>query len=307
VVLRVDATGHVLLITGASPHGQGTATVLAQIVADELGVRPEAVTVQHGDTALIPFGVGTYASRNAVVAGSAALVAARAVRAKARRLAAHLLEVAEADLEFADGMVRVIGAPHRGRALAELAAAFVPGSPLPDGMEPGLEATHYFPAPRPTFASGAHAVVVEIERETGQLTILDYAIASDAGPLLNPRIVEGQIHGGVAQGIGGALWEELAYDETGQPRMQSLLEYVMPTAEQIPAMRITHLATPSPLNPLGVKGIGEAGTVAPSPAIVAAVEDALRPFGARLTSTPVRAEELWRFLRQRIDAAERGS
>src|SRR5262245_35434592 len=307
VVLRVDATGNVLLITGASPHGQGTATVLAQIVADELGLRPEAVAVQHGDTALIPFGVGTYASRNAVVAGSATLVAARAVRAKARRLAAHLLEVAEADLEFADGAVRVIGAPHRGCALADLAAACAPGSPLPDGMEPGLEATHYFPAPRPTFASGAHAVVVEIERETGQLTILDYAIASDAGPLLNPRIVEGQIHGGVAQGIGGALWEELAYDETGQPRMQSLLEYVMPTAGQIPSMRITHLATPSPLNPLGVKGIGEAGTVAPSPAIVAAVEDALRPFGARLTSTPIRPEELWRLVRQRIDAAERRS
>jgi carbon-monoxide dehydrogenase large subunit len=260
------------------------------------------VTVEHGDTAMIPFGVGTYASRNAVVAGSATLVAARAVRAKARRLAANLLEVAEADLEFVEGVVRVIGAPTRGRALAELAAACAPGSPLPDGMEPGLDATHYFPAPRPTFASGTHAAVVEIERETGRLTILDYAIASDAGPLLNPRIVEGQIHGGVAQGIGGALYEELAYDDGGQPRMQSLLEYVMPTAGQIPAMRIAHLATPSPLNPLGVKGIGEAGTVAPAPAIVAAVEDALRPFGARLSRTPVRAEDLWQLMRQRIDA-----
>jgi aerobic carbon-monoxide dehydrogenase large subunit len=296
--LRIDATGRVLLVTGASPHGQGTATALAQIVADELGLRPDDVTVQHGDTALIPFGVGTYASRNAVVAGSAALVAARMVRDKARRLAAHLLEVAEGDLELVDGGVRVIGAPGRGRALAELAAACTPGSPLPDGMEPGLEAVHYFPAPRATFASGTHVAVVEVERETGQVTIVDYAVASDAGRLINPRIVEGQFHGGVAQGVGGALWEELVYDQ-GQPRMQSLLEYVMPSAGQIPTFRLAHLTTPSPLNPLGVKGVGEAGTAAPLAAIVAAVEDALRPFGARLTATPVRAEDVWRIVRRK--------
>ncbi|HEV8438526.1 MAG TPA: xanthine dehydrogenase family protein molybdopterin-binding subunit [Methylomirabilota bacterium] len=295
-VLRVDATGKALLVTGASPHGQGTGTALAQIVADELGLRPDDVTVQHGDTALIAFGVGTYASRNAVVAGSAALVAARAVRTKARRLAAHLLEVAEADLEFTDGGVRIVGAPDRRRTLAELAAACAPGSPLPDGMDPGLEATHYFAAPRPTFASGAHVAVVEVERDTGRVAIVDYAVASDAGPLINPRIVEGQIHGGVAQGVGGALYEELAYDETGQPRMQSLMEYVMPTAGQIPSVRIEHLTTPSPLNPLGVKGVGEAGTVAPPAAITAAVEDALRHLGARLNATPIRSEDIWRLL-----------
>jgi aerobic carbon-monoxide dehydrogenase large subunit len=306
-VLRLDATGRALLVTGASPHGQGTATALAQIVADELGLRPDDVAVQHGDTAMIPFGVGTYASRNAVVAGSAALVAARALRTKARRLAAHLLEVGEGDLEFIDGAVRVIGAPNRRRSLAELAAACRPGSPLPDGMEPGLEAAHYFLAPRATFASGVHVAVVEVEPETGQVTIVDYVVASDAGPLINPRIVEGQIHGGVAQGVGGALYEELAYDDQGQPRMQSLLEYVMPAAGQIPSMRIAHLTTPSPLNPLGVKGVGEAGTVASPAAIVAAVEDALRPFGARITATPVRAEDLWRLVRQRIDADQRRS
>jgi carbon-monoxide dehydrogenase large subunit len=297
-ILRIDATGRALLVTGASPHGQGTATALAQIVADELGLQPSDVTVQHGDTALIPFGVGTYASRNAVVAGSAALVAARMVRDKGRRLAAHLLEVSEADLELVDGVVRVIGVPGRGRSLGQLALACVPGSALPDGMDPGLEATHYFPAPRAAFASGAHVAVVEVERETGQITIVDYAVASDAGPLINPSIVEGQLHGGVAQGIGGALWEELAYDEQGQPRMQSLLEYVMPAAEQIPALRIAHLTTPSPLNPLGVKGVGEAGTAAPLAAIVAAVEDALAPFGAHITASPVRVEELWRLMRR---------
>ena len=295
--LRVDGTGKALLVTGASPHGQGTATALAQIVADELGLRPEDVAVQHGDTAMIAYGVGTYASRNAVVAGSAALVAARAVRAKARRLAAHLLEAAEGDLAFAEGAVTVVGAPDRRRTLAELALACAPGSPLPDGMEPGLEATHYFPAPRPTFASGVHVAVVEIARDTGQVTIVDYVIASDAGPLINPRIVEGQIHGGVAQGIGGALWEELAYDDQGQPLAQSLMDYVMPSVSQIPAMRIVNLSTPSPLNPLGVKGIGEAGTVAPPAALAAAVEDALRPFGARVTVLPLRPGDLWRFLR----------
>jgi len=295
-VLRIDGSGKALLITGASPHGQGTATALAQIVADELGLRPEDVGVRHGDTALIPYGVGTYASRNAVVAGSAALIVARSVRAKALKVAAHLLEVSERDLELADGEVRVAGAPDEHRTLAELAAACAPGADLPDGISPGLEATHYFPAPRATFASGAHAAVVEIERETGRLTILDYAVASDAGPLINPRIVEGQLHGGVAQGIGGALYEELAYDEHGQPRAQTLMDYTMPSAAQIPAVRIAHLDTPSPLNPLGVKGVGEAGTVAPCAAIVAAVEDALRPLGARFTATPIRAEDLWRRL-----------
>jgi carbon-monoxide dehydrogenase large subunit len=210
------------------------------------------------------------------------------------RLAAHLLEVAEEDLEVADGMVRVVGAPDEHCTLGELAAACAPGSALPDGIPPGLEATHYFPAPRATFASGVHVAVVEIARETGEVTIVDYAVASDAGPLLNPRIVEGQVHGGVAQGVGGALYEELAYDDDAQPQAQTLMDYVMPAATQIPAMRIAHLTTPSPLNPLGVKGVGEAGTVAPPAALAAAVEDALRPFGARITATPLRPEDLWR-------------
>ena len=297
-VLRVDPTGHALLVTGASPHGQGTATALAQVVADELGIEPREVTVRHGDTAMIPFGVGTYASRNAVVAGSAALVAARAVAEKARRLASHRLEVAEGDLELADGVVRVVGAPHRRLSLGELALACAPGSPLPEGMSPGLEATHYFLAPRPTFASGVHVAIVDVEREAGRVEIVDYIAASDAGRLINPLIVEGQIHGGVAQGVGGALYEELAYDEHGQPRAQSLMEYTMPSAGQIPAIKIVNLVTPSPLNPLGVKGVGEGGTLAPPAAITAAVEDALRPFGARIVGTPIRAEDVLRLIRR---------
>jgi carbon-monoxide dehydrogenase large subunit len=296
-VLRVDATGQALLITGALPHGQGTGTALAQIVADELGLRPVDITVQHGDTALIPFGVGTYASRNAVVAGSAALCAARAVAAKARRLAAHLLEVGEADLELVDGSVRVAGAPDRRLSLSQLAKAAAPGLPLPAGMEPGLEATHYFLAPRATFGSGVHVAVVSVDRETGQIEIIDYAVVSDAGRLINPLIVEGQLHGGVAQGVSGALWEELVYDELGQPRMQSLLDYVMPSAVQVPAMRIAHRETPSPINPLGVKGVGEGGTLAPAAALTAAVEDALAPFGARISATPLRPEDILRRMR----------
>jgi carbon-monoxide dehydrogenase large subunit len=305
-VLRVEATGTALLITGASPHGQGTVTTLAQVVADELGLRPHEIVVQHGDTAMIPFGVGTYASRNAVVAGNAALVAARTVVAKARRLAAHLLEVSDADLELADGVVRVVGTPDRQLSLGQLATACAPGSPLPAGMEPGLEATHYFLAPRATFASGVHVAVVNVERDTGLVEILDYAVVSDAGRLINPQIVEGQIHGGVAQGLGGALYEELVYDEHGQPRVQSLLEYAMPTAEQIPSMRLAHVVTPSPLNPLGVKGVGEGGALAPPAAVAAAVEDALRPSGARITDTPLRPEDMLRLMRgQRLDARHR--
>jgi carbon-monoxide dehydrogenase large subunit len=292
--LRVDATGKAQLITGASPHGQGTATALAQIVADELGLTPDDVSVRHGDTALIPFGVGTYASRNAVVAGGAAQAAARAVAARARRLAAHLLEVDAADLELVAGAVQVRGAPHRQLTLARLARAAAPGQPLPAGIDPGLEATHYFPTPRPAFASAVHVAVVEVERETGRIAIADYAVANDSGRLINPLIVEGQIHGGVAQGVGGALYEELAYDESGQPLAQSLLDYALPGAEQVPPVRIAHLNTPSPLNPLGVKGVGEAGALAPPAAIAAAVEDALRRFGARITATPLRPEDVLR-------------
>jgi carbon-monoxide dehydrogenase large subunit len=296
--LRVSASGHVELVTGASPHGQGTATALAQIVADELGVEPNVVNVRHGDTALIPFGLGTYASRNAATAGSATFHAARVVATKARRLAAHLMEVGEADLEMAGGSVRVAGAADRGLTLGQLASACAPDRPLPAGMEPGLEAVHYFSAPRPTFASGVHVAVVSVERETGCVEVVDYVIASDAGRLINPLIVEGQIHGGATQGISGALYEQLAYDDSGQPGAQSLLEYVMPIARQVPSVRIVHLTTPSALNPLGVKGVGESGALPASAALAAAVEDALAPLGVRVDSTPLKPEILLDLMRR---------
>ncbi|HEY0584031.1 MAG TPA: molybdopterin cofactor-binding domain-containing protein, partial [Chloroflexota bacterium] len=255
--------------------------------ADTLGVAPTDVSVAHGDTDAIAFGVGTYASRNAVVAGNAAFVAARQVKEKALALAAQLLEAAPADLEFVDGAVQVRGVPDRRVSLGHLASAAAPGQPLPDGFTPGLEATHYFLAPRATFASGLHVAVVEIDPETWQVHVLDYAVVSDAGPLINPLIVEGQIVGGVAQGVGGALYEELAYDADGNCIASTLQDYCMPSAVQIPPVRIAHLHTRSPLNPLGVKGLGEGGAMAPPPAIANAVEDALGHLGVRIDATPI--------------------
>ena len=296
--VRVDPSGKVRLVTGASPHGQGTATALAQIVADELGLVPRDVSVVHGDTQAIPYGVGTYASRNAVVAGNAAASAARSVRDKAVRLAAHLLETAPEDLEFVDGGVHVRGAPPRRLSLGELAAAAAPGRSLPDGMEPGLAATAYFMAPRATFASGIQCAWVEVDRETLEVRILDYAVVSDAGPLINPLIADGQIVGGVAQGIGGALFEELAYDTQGQMLAQSLLDYCMPSAHQLPPVRVAHLYTPSPLNPLGLKGLGEGGAMAPPAALTNAVEDALAPFGVKINATPLTPSRLLALLDQ---------
>ncbi|MDQ3811734.1 MAG: molybdopterin-dependent oxidoreductase, partial [Chloroflexota bacterium] len=296
-VLRVDPTGHLALVTGASPHGQGTATALAQIVADELGISPGCVTVSHGDTRTIGYGIGTYASRNAVMAGNAARQAADRVRDKAIALAAYLLEAAPADLELVDGAVQVRGAPSQRMTLAELAAEAAPGKPLPPGMEPGLEVTHYFVAPRATFASGLHVAVVEIDRETLDVRILDYAVLSDAGPLINPMIADGQVVGGVAQGIGGALYEELAYDTDGQFLSGSLLDYCMPSARQIPPIKVAHLYTRSPLNPLGVKGLGEGGAMAPPAALANAVEDALSHLGVRVDATPLTPSRLRALLR----------
>lgn len=293
--VKIDPSGDVVVVTGAHAHGQGTDTAMAQIVADELATTPERITVQHGDTDQIPFGVGTYASRNAVVAGSAVAVASRQVRVKALTLAAHLLETTVDDLELIDGAFQVRGAPERRLALGELAVAAAPDRPLPEGMEPELAARHYFQAPLPTFASGTQIAVVEIDPATGHLTILDYVSVNDAGPRINPTVVDGQIQGGIAQGIGGALMEEILYDEEAQP-LGSFLDYAIPRATDIPDVRQDHLETPSPLNPLGVKGLGEGGTLAPPAVLAAAVEDALSPLGIEVTRTPLTASTIWRLL-----------
>jgi carbon-monoxide dehydrogenase large subunit len=293
--VRVDPSGEVVVVTGAHPHGQGTDTALAQIIADELAIRPERVSVLHGDTDQIPFGVGTYASRNAVVAGSGVAVASRKVRAKASKLAAYLLEVTEDDLALIDGTYQVRGAPERTLTLGALAAAAAPDRLLPDDMEPDLFARHYFQAPLPTFASGTQVGVVEVDGSTGAVTILDYVSVNDAGPRINPTVVDGQIQGGIAQGLGGALMEEIFYDEGAQP-LGSFLDYAIPRATDVPDVRQDHLETPSPLNPLGVKGLGEGGTLAPPAVLAAAVEDALAPLGVEVTRTPLTPSNVWRLI-----------
>jgi carbon-monoxide dehydrogenase large subunit len=288
--VRVDGAGKVTLVTGLAAIGQGVGTALAQVVADELGVGLEDVRVVCGDTARLPFGVGTFASRAAVMGGTSTAAAAAKVRDKAVRLAAHLLEADPEDIEWVDGQARVRGAPSRMLTLAQLAQAAGPGGSRPEGMEPSLEARHYFETHASPYSYGVHAAVVEVDAETGRAQVRRYVAVSDAGRLINPSIVEGQIVGGVAQGLGGALMEELAYDPSGQLVASSLMDYALPSARDVPEVEIVHLQTPTPLNPLGIKGLGEGGAIAAHAAVANAVADALAQGNARLTRTPLRAE-----------------
>jgi carbon-monoxide dehydrogenase large subunit len=311
--VRVEPSGSVYVATGLTTQGQGHQTTFAQIAAEALGCDPRDVTVVTGDTSRFNWGAGTFASRALVTAGNAVSVAAGKVRDKALRLAADLLEAAPDDLEVRDGAVSVKGVPDRRLALGALATVANPiryaygkeaaeaalrlvkprqGAVLRDGEEPGLEARGYYAPPHATFASGCHAAVVEVDVETGIVRFLRYVVQHDCGRIVNPTIVEGQIHGGVAQGIGGALYERLCFDATGQPLTQTFMQFHIPTASEIPSLDVVHLETLSPLNPLGVKGVGEAGAI-PVPALVAeAVEDALAPFGVRVHEMPLSPERI---------------
>jgi carbon-monoxide dehydrogenase large subunit len=306
-VVRVDATGHVLVVTGAKPHGQGLETTLAQVCADQLGVHPDQVTVRAGDTAMIAHGIGTFASRSAVTAGSAVGLAARAVRAKALEVAAGLLEADPDDLELADGRVFPRGAPGGGVTLAEVAAAAVPGprSRAP-GDAPGLEAQHYFVPPTVTFGSGTHVVAVEVDEDTGFVRVLRYVTVDDCGQMLNPTVVEGQVHGGVAHGIGNGLYEEVVYDDEGQVVTGSYQDYLVPSAAEVPPIRVGHQTFLSDRNPFGIKGVGEGGAVSPPAAIANAVADALRPLEVDLIQVPLHPERLFR-LTQEAKARQRES
>jgi CO/xanthine dehydrogenase Mo-binding subunit len=284
--VRVDPEGRVTVFTGAPSQGQGHETTFAQVCADELGVPLETVSVVAGDTALIPHGIGTFASRVGVLAGNATRVASREVRDKALRIAASLLEAHAADLVMEDGRIWVRGAADRGVALAAVARA-ASGRGLPLDEAPGLEATHYFKAPKMTYTNGVHVAAVEVDVETGAVRLLRYAIAHDCGRMINPAIVEGQIHGGLSLGLGTALAEENLYDADGQLRSATFMDYAMPTATAMPDPLITHLESPSPLNPLGVKGAGECGCIPVPAAICAAVEDALAPLGVRFAEAPL--------------------
>ena len=304
VRVRVDPLGRVFVFSGTSSQGQAHETTLAQVVADGLSVPLEQITVVPGDTAGIPYGVGTFASRVGVLASTSAAHAAAEVRKKALAVAADQLEAAPGDLTFDNGRIAVRGAPGRGLGLGDVAAIATaprPGYALPGAMDPGLEASGYVHVPQSTYSNGAHAAVVEVDADTGTVRILRYVAVDDCGTMINPLVVEGQIHGGIAHGIGNALIEEIVYDEAGQLATGTLMDYALPRAADVPPLEVHHVVTPSPLNPLGVKGAGEGGTL-PAPAAIAnAVADALRPLGVDICEMPLRRERLWRRVRAARD------
>jgi len=284
--VTLDLSGRVLVATGAVNSGQGHETSFAQVAADALGVPLEWVTIVGGDTAAVPFGIGTFASRSAVTAGSSIHDAARAVRAKVVAAAATLLEAAEGDIEIDDGQVSVRGAPASAVPLARVVQASIPTFAKPGVATPDFDATAYHHVPTVTFASAVHVAQVEVDPDSGATRLLRYVVAHDCGTVINPMIVEGQVHGGVAQGVGGALFEEIAYDEEGQLLSGTLMDYVVPRADDLPWIDCVHLEYPSPRNPLGAKGLGEGGAISPPAAIANAIDDALAPLDVRVTGTP---------------------
>jgi carbon-monoxide dehydrogenase large subunit len=295
--VHVDLTGRVLVATGACSQGQGHETTFAQIATDALGVPLDWVSVVEGDTLVLPVGVGTYASRGAVTAGNAVAQAAEVVREKVLAAAAELLETAPSDLVLEEGVVSVRGLPRRRLTLQQVVQAALPTLAGSGTAEQHFEATVLHHVPTVTYASAVHVAHVEVDPETGRVQLLGYAVAHDAGRIINPLVVDGQVCGGVAQGIGGALLEEIVHDESGQVITASLMDYLVPTALDVPELKMEHLEYPSPRNPLGVKGLGEGGAISPPAAIANAVEDALRPFGVRVTSTPLSPSRVQRLIR----------
>ncbi|MFN8131050.1 MAG: xanthine dehydrogenase family protein molybdopterin-binding subunit [Solirubrobacteraceae bacterium] len=292
--VRVHHTGAVTVYTGTSPHGQGLDTTLAQVVADRLGVDPQNVQVVHGDTSTGPEGKDTYGSRSTAVGGEAVARATKKVADKARAIVAHLLEAAPEDIEVAGGKFAVKGSPDKGMTLAEIAgAAYIPDD-LPAGMDPGLDETAFYDPENFVFPFGAHACIVDVDAETGRVNVVRYVAVDDCGPAINPMIIDGQVHGGIVHAIGQALYEEVVYDEEGQLVTGTFADYRLPTAAEVPSLETDRTETPSPVNSLGVKGIGEAGTIAASPAVVNATVDALRPLGVTFLNMPLSPERVWR-------------
>jgi carbon-monoxide dehydrogenase large subunit len=294
-IVRIGRSGRISVYTGAMPMGQGIKTALAQICAEQFAVTPHSITVVAGDTAVIPYGQGGFASRQTVTAGSAVHLAATAVREKVLAVAAHLLETGVEDLELRDGRVEVIGAPGSGMTLREVAEAVsgVPGYSMPGKFDPGLESMQSFLPDALTYGMGCHAVEVEVDVETGHVRILRYVVVNDSGRLINPMIVEGQLVGGTVHGIGNALFEWMGYDDGAQPLTTTFADYLLVRATELPRIEVHFLECPSPLNPLGVKGVGESGCVPAAGAIVAAIEDALSPFGVTIGEYPVTPARLF--------------
>ena len=293
-VVRFHPSGTVTVACGTADQGQGHRTTLAQVAAEELGVPLEDVEVVEGDTDEVPQGMGTYGSRSGPVGGAAVATSARKVVEKAQTIAAHALEAGEEDVEFDDGEFHVVGAPDRSITIQEISLAAYLGHDIPEGTEPGLEATSYYDPENFTFPFGTHVAVVEVDPETGEVDLQRYVAVDDCGEQINPMIVEGQIHGGIAQGVGAALYERAVYDDTGTLVSGSMNEYAVPRAHHLPDYETDSTVTPSPHNPIGVKGVGESATIAATPATVNAVVDALEPFGVDHLDMPLSDETVWR-------------
>jgi len=318
--VRVEPTGKVTVLTGASPHGQGEETSFAQIAADELGVGVNDVTVIHGDTAIVQYGIGTFGSRGLAVGGVAVYMAIQKLKDKAAKIAAHVLQCEKAS--FVDGKFCADGKgggkapeptlpvgqapagalpePHSGGktlTMMDIALEAHVAKNLPADIEPGLSATAFYEPKNFTFPFGTHIAVVDIDTDTGEIHFQRYVAVDDCGKQINPMLVEGQIHGGIVQSMGQALFEEVVYDETGQLVTGTLMDYALPKAVMIPHLELDSTETPSPVNPLGAKGVGEAGTIGATPAIVAAVVDALAPYGVRHLDMPIKPEVVWQIIK----------
>ena len=294
--VTVERDGRISATTGASPHGQGNETTFAQMLADQFGVPLEHVTIHHGDTAVVKQGIGTFGSRSQAVGGAALHLAGGKVKAKMAKFAAALLEAHEADLVFESGRIAVAGTPAAAKSFAEVAAYAYRPTRLPEGLDPGLSDEAFFEPSNNTYPFGCHIAMLEVDRDTGEPRLIRMVAVDDAGHLINPLIVEGQIHGGLAQGIGQALVEEVVYGDDGQPLTGSFMDYAIPRASDFPRFELDNTVTPTPVNPLGAKGVGEAGTIGSTPCIVAAAVDALSGFGVRHIDMMLRPEKLWRII-----------
>ena len=293
-LVRVHPTGSATVYTGSSPHGQGHDTGFAQIAADRLGIDPQRIEVIHGDTDQGPWGWDTYGSRTAAVGGEAVARAAEKVQEKAKRICAALLEAAPEDIELADGKFRVRGSPDKFKTMAEIAgAAHIPPKELPTDIEPGLEETSVYDPENFVFPFGAHACVVDVDADTGKVNVVRYVAVDDCGRAINPLLIDGMIHGGVTHAIGQALYEQVVYDEGGQLVTGTFVDYGLPTAAELPSFETDRTETPSPVNSLGVKGVGEAGTIGATPAVTAAVLDALTPLGVKWVDMPLTPNRVW--------------
>jgi aerobic carbon-monoxide dehydrogenase large subunit len=294
--VRVEPTGRVSIMTGSSPHGQGQETSFAQMGAEVLGIDPEQVQVIHGDTSIVPYGIGTFGSRATAVGGTAAYKALLKVKEKLARIAAHIVGSDPERMIFADGKISAKESPKKSVAFGDAVSAAYVAKSLPPNMEPGLDATSFFEPPNFTYPFGTHICVVEIDAETGDVKLVRYIAVDDCGNVLNPLLVDGQVHGGIVQSVGQALLEEAVYDEQGQLITGELMDYALPRASDMCWMETARTVTPTPVNPLGVKGVGEAGTIGATPALAGAVADALAPFGVRHVDMPFKREKIWHLM-----------